>query len=167
MGRITFRVNDKGFTLIELIVVLILLSILAAVAAPRFLDLINPSKENVTKYRLEELKKAIVGNPDVVAAGTYSARGFRGDVGSFPVALTDLVSQGGYPVWNRYTRKGWNGPYVDASAGQYLIDARNNNFTYQPACTPVRIISNGANGVLDTVGCGAVGGDDIFLELRF
>ena len=52
MGRITFRVNDKGFTLIELIVVLILLSILAAVAAPRFLDLINPSKENVTKYRL-------------------------------------------------------------------------------------------------------------------
>jgi len=38
---------------------------------------------------------------------------------------------------------------------------------YDIYCTPVRIISNGANGVLETVGCGAIAGDDVFVELRF
>lgn len=169
MGRITFRVNDNGFTLIELIVVLVLLSILAAIAVPRFIDLINPSKENVTKHRLEELRKAIVGNPDVVAAGTYSARGFRGDTGQWPAILQDLVTNPD-PInlaWNKYTRKGWNGPYVDSSGNQYLNDAWGHGFTYQPACPTPRIISNGPNGVLDTVGCGAVAGDDIAIELRY
>lgn len=159
--------RDDGFTLIELVIVIVLLSILSAVAIPRVWDLINPSKGNVTKHRLEELRKAIVGNPDAVAGGTYSARGFRGDVGSFPSALNDLVSQGGYASWNRYTKTGWNGPYVDSSGGQYLIDAWGTAFTYQSACTPLRIISSGANLMLDTSGCAAVSGDDIAVELRY
>ena len=159
--------QEKGFTLVELVILLILVSILAAIAAPRFIDLINPSKENVTRHRLEELKKAIAGDPDAIAAGTYSARGFRGDTGQWPAILQDLVTNPGLPAWNRYTRTGWNGPYVDQTGGQYLIDGWGNNFTYQSTCAPPRIVSNGPNGVLDTAGCGAVAGDDIFVELRF
>lgn len=153
------NMKDNGFTLIELVIIMILAGILAAVAIPRFWDLVNPSKENVTQHRLEELRKAIVGNPDTVGSGTYSARGFRGDTGSWPNTLQDLAIQGSWPNWNRYTRNGWNGPYVDASGGQYLLDAWNNNFVYASAGTPT-ITSYGANGL-------SGGGDDITVELRY
>ena len=150
--------GKRGFTLIELVMVIVLLGILAAVAIPRFYDIGAEAKQAVTTHRLEELRKAIVGNPDAVGSGTYSARGFRGDVGSFPSALTDLVSQGSYASWNRYTKTGWNGPYVSASGGEYLKDAWENNFVY--ISSPPTITSYGANGV-------SGGGDDIVVELRY
>lgn len=144
----------------ELVIVILLLGILSAVAIPRITDMINPSKETVTRHRMEELRKAIVGDPDAVVAGTYSARGFRGDNGSFPVALTDLVVQGAYANWNRYTRTGWNGPYVDSTGGQYLLDAWNTNLVYNAAAVPPTITSYGKD-------LAAGGGDDIVVQLRY
>jgi len=163
--------QDKGFTLVELIIVMILVAILAAVAVPRFLDLITPSRENITRHRLEELRRAMVGNPDTVAGGTYSARGFRGDVGRFPTAAEGLQALAVKPAsvsdWNRYTKTGWNGPYVDASNDEYLRDAWGNNFTYQPTNNPPRIVSSGPNGTLESPPGNPVGGDDIAVELRY
>lgn len=152
--------KDKGFTLLELVMIIVLLGILAAVAIPRYQDIGTDAKQAVTTHRLEELRKAIVGNPDAVGSGTYSARGFRGDVGSFPAALTDLVNQGSYPAWNRYTKTGWNGPYVSSSGDEYLLDAWGNNFVYDAGGNPPTITSYGANGV-------SGGGDDIVVELRY
>ncbi|MBT9171528.1 MAG: Type II secretion system protein G [Actinobacteria bacterium] len=153
--------KDKGFTLIELVMIIVILGILAAVAIPRFYDISTDAKQAVTRHRLEELRKAIVGNPDVVGSGTYSARGFRGDVGRFPAALTDLAANPGLPAWNRYTKTGWNGPYVSPSGGQYLLDAWGRAFVYAPPpANPPTITSHGANGVPG-------GGDDIVVELRY
>lgn len=41
--------NEKGFTLIEIVMVIILLGILAAVAIPRFIDLSVKAKEGATR----------------------------------------------------------------------------------------------------------------------
>ena len=164
--------KHNGFTLIELVMIIILLGIVSAVAIPKFWDIINPSKDKVTRHRMEELKKAIVGNPDMTAAGTSSARGFRGDTGLWPIQLSDLATQpvngltdtgAASPVsnWNRYTRKGWNGPYVDASNNEYLRDAWGINFVYAPPpANPPTITSYGTNGI-------SGGGDDIMVELRY
>ena len=52
--RRTKMLNRKGFTLIELIMVTIILGILAAVAIPRYMT-------TVTKIMLHEVKNTLVG----------------------------------------------------------------------------------------------------------
>lgn len=51
--------KEKGFTLIELVIVLILLGFLAAVAIPKFLDLQDQAKKNAIKGSLASVRSAI------------------------------------------------------------------------------------------------------------
>ncbi|HNT96882.1 MAG TPA: prepilin-type N-terminal cleavage/methylation domain-containing protein [Elusimicrobiales bacterium] len=51
--------SKKGFTLIELMIVVAIIGILAAIAIPKFADLINKSKEGATKGALSSVRSAI------------------------------------------------------------------------------------------------------------
>lgn len=53
------KMNKKGFTLIELMIVVAIIGILAAVAVPKFADLINKSKEGATKGALSAVRGAL------------------------------------------------------------------------------------------------------------
>ena len=50
--------NQKGFTLIEIIAVLVILGILAAVAVPKFVDLQNDSREKSAQSVFASLQSA-------------------------------------------------------------------------------------------------------------
>ena len=54
-----FRKNKKGFTLIELIVVVAILGILAAVAIPSFIGISDKAKESVTLADATSIATAI------------------------------------------------------------------------------------------------------------
>ncbi|MFC1475282.1 prepilin-type N-terminal cleavage/methylation domain-containing protein [Candidatus Zixiibacteriota bacterium] len=126
------KLGQKGFTLTELVIIIVTLGILAAVAIPKFGDLTDNSKITATKNEMMAIKRAIVGNAEAISGGQYIDRGFEGDIGLPPTALQDLVIKpGSLLVYNKLTSIGWNGPYLDSTEGSYLSDAWGVNYLYQ------------------------------------
>lgn len=126
--------KENGFTLIELVIVIVVLGIVAAVAIPRFGSLSENSKINVTKEEMRRIKEAIIGNPQLVTGGQYIDRGFLGDVGHPPSNLVDLVRKpDSIPAYDKFSRVGWNGPYLDSAGNKYLYDAWDSVYGYDPA----------------------------------
>jgi prepilin-type N-terminal cleavage/methylation domain-containing protein len=82
----------NGFTLIELVIVMVLIGILAAGAVLMFGSIITQQQFDATVKEMNELKMANLGNPDLVQSGTRTSFGFVGDMGALPSTLGDLVS---------------------------------------------------------------------------
>ena len=134
-NKMTVSLLDRrGFSLVELVIVIVVLGILAAFAVPRFGSMSGSAKIAATKDEMSSLKRAVIGNPSVVAGGQYIDRGFEGDVGFAPSRLQDLaVKPDSIAAYNKLTRLGWNGPYIDSTAGLYLQDAWGTNYVYDRA----------------------------------
>ena len=73
------RHQRKGFTLIELLVVLAIVALLVSLAAPRYFNSVEKSKETVLKQDLSTMRDALDK--------------YYGDTGKYPDALDDLVSK--------------------------------------------------------------------------
>jgi general secretion pathway protein G len=88
------RKSEKGFTLIELIVVLVILGLLAAVVVPNITKHMATSKIQIAKIQIKELEGSL--------------QMFAFDVGRYPTnseGLEALVSNPG-------NLESWKGPYV-------------------------------------------------------
>ena len=87
--------RSKGFTLIELMIVVAIIGILAAVAIPKFADLVTKSKEAAVKGSLGAVRSAVsiyYGDTE----GTYPTNLFVGLTtgGRYMPAISGLASLG-------------------------------------------------------------------------
>ena len=55
----TLRRDQRGFTLIELVIIIAVLGIIAAVAIPKYVDMISDAKESACKGALGGLRSAV------------------------------------------------------------------------------------------------------------
>jgi general secretion pathway protein G len=108
--------NARGFSLIELMVVIVIIGLLVSIIAPRFMDAPGKAKQVKAKATIEALESSL--------------KMYKLDNGSYPTTeqgLTALVQQPANtgPTWKKggYLEKGqvpkdpWNNEYIYLSPG--------------------------------------------------
>jgi MSHA pilin protein MshA len=84
--------NEKGFTLIELVVVIVILGILAAVAVPKFVDMQIDARKSSLKGLLGTVKSA-----SSLAHAQALVQGQTGATGSVTMEGSAVALDFGYP----------------------------------------------------------------------
>ncbi|MCI0545525.1 MAG: type II secretion system protein GspG [Actinobacteria bacterium] len=168
--------RDKGLSLIEVIIILAVMVVLIALLVPSTVQILSGARRNVTLDEMENLEKAMIGDPSLKTSGVRSGFGYLGDMGNLPATLDDLVTQGAQPAYAFNSSKGvgagWRGPYVTlgpgSDAASHRVDAFGNDYTYsntdyvngQGQTVDAKVVSLGADGV-----AGGTGNDeDVTLE---
>ena len=126
------RRREAGFTLFELLVVLTIMALIAAIVAPRVIGYLGRAKADVARSQMSNL---------VTSLELYYL-----DVGRYPAeedglaALVEAPEQDGEPI------PGWRGPYLRDEAG--LIDpwGRPYAYAYDTDANRIRVISYGRDG---------------------
>jgi general secretion pathway protein G len=90
----TKRKSDGGFTLFELLVVLAILGLLAAIVGPQVYRYLSSSRTQTTRVQIQN----VVGALEL----------YRLDVGRYPTPAEGLRALVAAPA----TAPGWNGPYL-------------------------------------------------------
>ena len=165
---------NKGFTLLELIVVVVILGIVIAFLIPKMQNIHENTYESLTRSEMGEIVRAIIGNPDTGHQGflTHMKRPPKDAAGYRIIELYSNVDGIGF---DHVTQTGWDGPYiadmnsdgtVDADeANEILNDAWGNPYDYSLGVDAwnnpmITITSDGPDGLPGT-------GDDIIIPFVY
>lgn len=125
MQRINAIRGRRAFTLVELLIVLIIIAVLAAVVVPKFASSGLRSKESALKADLKLYRNAI--------------ELFRHDTGAYPAKLDDLAATSAPATGLDSTGSSkaiaaadWKGPYVNAIEKDPVSGAAFNYATTSP-----------------------------------
>lgn len=128
---------NTGFTLIELVLIIVIIGIVASIAMRSLIPAVDQSRIDATMKEMNTLAEAIAGDRNLVSDGLRSDFGYVGDIGALPPNLDALASNpGGYGTWN--------GPYIlndfSEDPNGFKEDAWGDPYQYSAG---VVIISNG------------------------
>lgn len=122
---------QRGFTLIEMLVVLVLIGLLASLVGPRLFSRVDTAKVQTAQAQIKLLKGAL--------------ETMRLDLGDYPGVPEGLAWLGVAPT-DAAAAIRWKGPYLD---GGVPLDPWGQAYQYNPpleAGQPFRLMSLGADG---------------------
>ena len=107
--------EQRGFTLLELLVVIVIIGLLAGLVAPRYFDQVSKTNTKIAKAQIDSLEKALDQ--------------YRLDVGAYPTTEQGLAALNAKPQnverWaGPYLKKAvpldpWAAPYVYKAPGEH------------------------------------------------
>jgi general secretion pathway protein G len=121
--------SQRGFTLVELLVVLVVLGLLISIVAPRAIGYLSGARSDTARIQMETFASAL----DL----------YRLDMRKYPTAETGLNALVAAPAGAGR----WRGPYLNKS--ELPLDPWDNPYIYQspgPDGKPYRMLSYGADG---------------------
>ena len=134
MQKVTLRNIKKGFTLVELLIVIIIIAVLAAIAIPKFSSSSLRSKESSLRANLKLVRNAI----DL----------FRADTGAFPATMAGLTASttsglNAAAATCTIAATDWRGPYLQAVP---VDPVSGSAMTYGTSATDVGTVKSSATG---------------------
>ncbi|MGM0600248.1 MAG: prepilin-type N-terminal cleavage/methylation domain-containing protein [Candidatus Rifleibacteriota bacterium] len=163
-----FNLKKSGFTLMEIMVVIIVIAVLASVAGPMIGSITDQGRASATKSKISSLKSALMA--------------YKADVGRYPFAgppkcarnaqayndasdrllgcfedtnilvNANLGADGmseDFDITN-YTRK-WKGPYMQSAPDDFMMDAWGNKIRYSAVDKSVYLQSMGADMIEESI----------------
>ncbi|MCG7543706.1 type II secretion system protein GspG [Pseudoalteromonas ruthenica] len=97
--------RSRGFTLVELLIVMVILGLLASIIAPRMFSKVDSAREGTAKAQMQVMATALDS--------------YRLDIGYYPKTLDDLVNS---------SHKMWDGPYFPKAIP---ADPWGNEYSYE------------------------------------
>jgi prepilin-type N-terminal cleavage/methylation domain-containing protein len=136
------KCHSSGFSLIELLMVITLISILVGIGVSQYIDFSKDARTAVTNTKLNAIKIAIIGDARFVGAGKNSKQGYEIHCVGLPSALADLATQPAAgtcaSTYDPFTKRGWRGPYVNSTDSTWNTDAWGTAFVYSSAGRTVK-----------------------------
>lgn len=118
--------NQQGFTLIEILIVVVIIGLIASLVAPNLIGRFERSQEEIAKTQLEMLSSGILA--------------FKVDVGRYPAALTELIAS---------DDANWRGPYLSKQTVPQDPWKQDFQYTFPGEHGPFDLYSLGPDGTLN------------------
>lgn len=123
-NSVSVKKTRRGFTLVELVVVVLVLGVIAAIAAPKMFDTANDARENSTVQSLAVIRDAI----ELHRAQNGAYPGNSGTEADFKSDLTDFL-KGAFPV-NQVSSATGNGSVSVQVTGAALTQGGTSDWKY-------------------------------------
>jgi type II secretion system protein G len=140
MRNLSFSATRKGFSLVELLVVIIIIAVLAAIAIPKFVNSGQRSREAALRADLKLYRNAV--------------ELFNNDCGCFPGTLADLAAttapangKDAAGASKAITAADWKGPYLQSVEKDPISGSA---FTYSTTSPTVGKVTSSASTPYDT-----------------
>ena len=183
------RQNRSGFTLMEIMVVIIVIAVLASVAGPMIGSITDQGKTAATKANMNNIKTALVNfnndlgkfpftgtNPKDFAAYNAADTAALGDNEATNVLVSNSVAGNYNNLGIAATTYGkrWKGPYMDTAPNLFIVDSWEAKIRYFLSDKQIYLQTPGADGIFDkpynsgaTPNAAASGyeGDDILVSV--
>ena len=154
--------RKSGFTLMEIMVVIIVIAVLASVAGPMIGSITDQGRASATKSKLSSIKSALLayqtdvgrlphlGNAKCAAAYCQDALMSNNEedknvlYSNSNKGYVDTTGFGGKAPGN-YSRR-WKGPYIDSDPSDFMMDAWGNKIIYKAQNKNIYLWSAGPDG---------------------